>query len=476
MEDRCDSNICMEGEPYVVLKERFERLSEFVAQDAPPCRYRGRPQLFSGAIRNRSMDTTPHEWDRLLVAANAGDGFAIDHIVEARLRGTLPAALREANEDQCFLMWSRDGEYCDDVKEAAAAHDPSEPSAFRDEDVSVLDVRFVDTTSTCSFMGLGVDGCYDINISFHPRSSKPIRVLLREEESEAADDEQDVYEKSKMWEASGYKLIREWTPRSKVASARTRTSFDGRQPTKAHSDNFKGRSVVYTIKTLTERAQGKPPAGSSRGAEADLDVHFGIREPMPDAEDPSPVAKIATSARIVPRQKKGCSSVRIRSTLRIATNAGACSLVDCDSGVQREGGWCNWQFGAHRFECGRSAVQSAGMLPSELRSNSLWLLSTKPVRTMTIVSDNEVSDATEEDKRGIKSKLSRLFSDERAARPPLTSHKSLEVSIASDVAFIDRLEKQGILRRVRKNNASWNKSQADDLKARRASLVASARF
>jgi hypothetical protein len=95
---------------------------------------------------------------------------------------------------------------------------------------------------------------------------------------------------------------------------------------------------------------------------------------------------------------------------------------------------------------------------------------------MHVESNNEVSDASEADKRGLKAKLSRIFSDDKSAKPTLYSQKRLEIYLQGNAAFIDRLERQGVLRRVRKNNMSWNKAQADNLKTRRASLVASARF
>ncbi|GAQ85048.1 hypothetical protein KFL_002190020 [Klebsormidium nitens] len=235
----------------------------------------------------------------------------------------------------------------------------SEPVAFWDEDVSVLDVRFVNASSACSFLGLGLEGDYDISISFHPRSAKPIRVLLMEESgADATDDDPDVLERSKMWESSGYKVLREWTPRSRVSSRRT--SFDGRPPPKAQKDNFKGRSVVYTIRTLSARMQGK----SNKGADSDLDLRLGIREPMPEADDSSLVLKVTTITRVLPRQEKGCTSVRAVSSVRITTSAGARSLVDCDTGSHQVGiferfgnaVYCNWIFGGHTFECGRTAV------------------------------------------------------------------------------------------------------------------------
>jgi hypothetical protein len=426
------------------------------------------------------MDTTQQEWDKLLNAANGGDGFAIDHIVEGRLRGSLPPSLRDAYEAQCFLMWSRDGDYTADLKKAAAAHDPSEPVAFRDDDVSVLDVRFVDASSACSFLGLSLEGDFDISISFHPRSTKPIRVLLREESgADGADDDPDVLERSKMWESSGYKVLREWTPRSRVSFRRT--SFDGRPPPKAQNDNFKGRSVVYTIRTLSARMQGK----SNKGADSDLDVRLGIREPMPEADDSSLVLKVTTIARISPRQEKGGTSVRAVSSVRITTSAGACSLVDCDTGSHQVGiferlgnaVYCNWIFGGHTFECGRTAVVPlTSPAESEFCANSFWLLASKGSRSMHLESNNEVSDASEVDKRGLKAKLSRIFSDDKSAKPTLYSQKRLEIYLQGNAAFIDRLERQGVLRRIRKNNTSWNKTQADNLKTRRASLVASARF
>jgi hypothetical protein len=427
---------------------------------------------FSEARDKRSMETTQQEWDKLLTAANGGNGFAIDHIVEGRLRHALPASLREAYKDQCFLMWSRDGEYADDVKAAAAAHDPTESAAFRDEDVSVLDVRFVDVASACKFIGLGVEGDYDISISFQKRSAKPIRMLLREEEGIGADG--DKFERSKMWEASGFKLVREWTPRSSIASVRSRTSLDGRPPTKAQNENFKGRSVVYAIRTLTQKMQNK----SGRGAEASLEVRFGLREPLPDAEDSSLVVRVSTCGRILTRAEKGCFSIRAASLVRIASTAGACSLIDCDAGGHREGSavYCNWQFGGHMFECGRTAVTPLGSPSAELSTTSFWLLAARVIRTMTIDWDNELTDASEaEDKRGFRAKFLRIFSDNRSARPVL-SHKRMDVCFMGDSTFIDRLERQGILRRVRKNNVSWNKTLTDNMKVHRASMVASARF
>ncbi|GAQ91396.1 hypothetical protein KFL_007780040 [Klebsormidium nitens] len=372
------------------------------------------------------MENASTEWSKVLQAANSGDGFAVDHLVEGKLKGILPAFVEEAFEEQCFLFWSRDGEYTEEIRAACTAHDPLEPAVQRDVDVVVLDVRFIDPSSAHRFLGIGMEGEFAVSVTYHAKSAKSIRVLIWEEDSR---EDGELYVRVRGWEASGFKLVREWTPRTRVSSARTRISF-GKPESERPSILFKGRSVCYTIKTSEQIPQNKSATGVKRG-NVNLTLRVGLREPVVGSEDDLVVMRVQAECIVVPEVGKGVKSVRVRSVCKIGGSQGSCSLVDGNSGHQEEGAtdYCNWKYGGDVFDCGRThLIDSARQTHSLLRPDTLWMLSSKGLQAVTVATEHEMGES--EGKVGIKARLSRLFSDE-SGNKLVTCSRHLRISVRS---------------------------------------------
>lgn len=420
------------------------------------------------------MEPTSTERSKLLQAANSGDGFAVDHMVEAKLKGILPVFIEDAFEELCFLFWSRDGDYTEEIRAACTAHDPFEAAEQRDADVVVLDVRFIDPSSTSKFLGIGLEGEFAMSISFHPRSTKSIRVLIWEEDSRA---DGDLYMRVKGWEASGFKLVREWTPKSRVSSARTRTSFT-RERQEKEPVVFKGRSVAYTIKTLAQTPHNKSSTGVKRG-DVNLTLKIGLREPIMGAEDDLVVMRVQVDCVVTPQVEKGVKSVRIRSVCKINGAQASCSLVDGNSGSHEEGAtdYCNWKYGGDAFDCGRTHLMDAERQTcSPLRPDTLWMLSSKALQSVAVATEHEISAGGGQEKTSIKARLSRMFSEDGDINRLVTCNRYLKIFVVSDMAFLNGLEKACLMCRVRKNNGSWNRTHEQNARARREKLIASARF
>lgn len=420
------------------------------------------------------METTSTEWSKLLQAANSGDGFAVDHLVEGKLKGILPAFVEDAFEEQCFLFWSRDGDYTEEIRAACTAHDPLEAADQRDADVVVLDVRFIDPSSTHRFLGMGLEGEFAFSISFHPKSGKSIRILIWEEDSRI---DGDLYVRVQGWEASGFKLVREWTSRSRVSSARTRTSFS-RQEIAKEPVTFKGRSVSYTIKTLTQTPQRKASTGLKRG-DVSLTLKVGLREPIMGSEDDLVVMRVQAESVVRPQIEKGVKSIRVRSVCKINGSQGSCSLVDGNQGSHEDGAtdYCNWKYGGDAFDCGRThIIDCARQTSSPLKPDTLWMLSSKGLQGVAIMTEHEICESEDREKPGIKARLSRFFSEESTVNKIITCNRHLRISVVSDMAFLNELEKACLMCRFRKNNSSWNKTHQQNVRARREKLIASARF
>lgn len=430
------------------------------------------------------MEVTPEQWSHMFATASHGDGFAVDHIIEGKLNGRLPKHLEDEFEERCFLFWSRDGPYTDEIRASCAMHDPEERAALRDENAARLDVRFIDPSSMLRFIGIGLEGNYDISISFHPESRKAYRVHIREETD---DDEMDLYKKSKLWEATGYKLVREWKVRPRVASVRTigtssmRTSASSAEPADRIS---KGRSVVYTLETVGKTVQNKSGRWLKK-AEVDLTVHMGLREPEVDVKDSASVMKVATLAfaRPLATDAEG-HRVRIASKVDMRSSGGLCSLVDSDvgksNGVLDVMEYRNGQFGDSSFDCGSTDVFDLGTRPGSAHSSStFWVLRSSDVRSFLIKVEHELEEMKGDSNGGLKEKFVRLFSTDAGATSKsrtVVCSRVLKVYVMSDLSFMDYLETAGIMRRIRKNNCSWNKTREVNFTVQRANLVASARF
>ncbi|GAQ91108.1 hypothetical protein KFL_007280070 [Klebsormidium nitens] len=216
------------------------------------------------------------EWGRLIAAANAGDGMAVDHLIDARLKGELPKNEEQAFEESCFLYWFRDGPYSQEARKNATSHDPEESSLSRDKNANRMDFRFVEASHMSRLLGLGLEGSWDVSVTFHPHSPIKVRVHMVEE-PEAP--KVDAYTQSRAWQRSGYKLVREWK-RARVASVRQNPSMQAFQ-----RRGQLARGVSYIIQCFSSTSKG-----SSRGAVADLTLKASLGEA--DGEDPGCSTKV----------------------------------------------------------------------------------------------------------------------------------------------------------------------------------------
>lgn len=154
------------------------------------------------------------EWGQLVAAANSGDGTAVDHLIDARLKNELPPHEEQTFAESCFCYWTRDGPYTKEIRAGAAAHDPEELSSARDANATRMDFRFIEASHMSRLLGIGFEGSWDVSVTFHPHSAIAMRVHMVEEPFDS-----DLYLKSRTWVRSGYKLVREWK-RSRVSSVR----------------------------------------------------------------------------------------------------------------------------------------------------------------------------------------------------------------------------------------------------------------
>jgi hypothetical protein len=417
------------------------------------------------------MNTTDREWSRFLQMANEGDGFAVDHLVEGKLRGCLPSLVEDSFVDQCHVYWTRDSPYTEESKISASIHDIGEATECRDGGAVRMDFRVVDEASMRRLIGIGIDGNFEVSVTFHPNSDKKIRAELREEA--ASRDDLPLLDRVRGWEAIGFKMVREWTQKRKVSSARTIGAFV--PPTE---DFLRGsRAVSYTLIFLPRLMHGKTSKGVKKGI-VESKVVFGLRED-PDAENTKlHVMRLQLFSDFVPTldRKMANENCTIRTNMKIQTGShgafvdGNCEKSDASSVVYTHG-----NFGSPKFDCGQTSSMSVRADPqSSFSCNTLWMLTPGVTERVTIGIEHEMGDECEGEKKVVtRGKMLRWLWD---TPKPSACVKSMHINMDGNFSFMDDLERWGLLRRVRNRNKSWKLDEESKINARKASIVASARF
>ncbi|GAQ89840.1 hypothetical protein KFL_005680070 [Klebsormidium nitens] len=339
------------------------------------------------------------EWSRLVAAASAGDGMAVDHLIEARLKGELPPSEEQAFEESCFLYWFRDGPYSQEARKNATSHDPEESNLSRDKNASRMDFRFIEASHMSRLLGLGLEGSWDVSVTFHPHSSNKVRVHIVEE-PEAP--KVDWYAQSRAWQRSGYKLVREWK-RARVASVRQNLSMQAFQ-----KRGQLARSVSYIIQCFSSTSKG-----TSRSAVADLTLKASLGET--DEEDPGSstnILRVLLSATCTATNELG-GQVSHRGQIDLYGGS-FCSLADWsvkESAKLDVPDSCDAHHGASTLRCNRLDDLSGVGDVSDMQLDTMWLLQDKGMHTFRASVKHELEVARESRKSKLLGRVSRLFQD-----------------------------------------------------------------
>lgn len=136
-----------------------------------------------------------------------------------------------------------DTPYTRESKTDATLHDPEELGTTRDANATRMDFRFIEASHMSRLVGIGMEGSWDVSVTFHPHSRIPLRVLMVEEPARS-----NLYLSSRSWVRNGYKLVREWK-RSRIMSARQHFS-----PLRIEKKGVVSRTVAYTIRCANSQA------------------------------------------------------------------------------------------------------------------------------------------------------------------------------------------------------------------------------
>lgn len=409
------------------------------------------------------MNTSDAEWSRLLSMANEGDGFAVDHLVEGKLRGCLPPLVEDSFDEQCFLYWTRDSLYTEEVRKSASCHDMEESEEVRDRDTVRIEFRLVDEKAMRRLIGIGLEGSYEVSVSFHPHSQKKVRVELQEELEEKGG--MPLLSKVRAWEAMGFKMVRDWAQRRRTSSVRTLKTLHPQ----ATAEQVQSRGVWYSLLTLPVTLNGR--SKSHKKGLVKNRFFFGLREDPDDERSTLHVMRLKVTTDFFSNPGSATNDTCIQSRMKIQTST-KCELVDgecsrSESGVE----YSNGTFGSTSFDCGKT--DNLGK-DSSFSCDTLWMLTPGVSERVTVGIEYELGVGPETEARGF-TKLNLLKWLCNSSRKSISS-RTLSWTIDGSFGFMDDLKRSGRLRRVRNTNRSWKLSEESKLNARKASIIASARF
>jgi hypothetical protein len=410
------------------------------------------------------------EWGQLVAAANDGDGPAVDHLIDARLKNELPPSEEQIFAESCFCYWTRDGPYTKDSRTGAAAHDPGELSSARDANATRMDFRFIEASHMSRLLGIGFEGSWDVSVTFHPHSTTTVRIHMVEEQREKGEKGTDLYSTVRSWVRSGYKLVREWK-RSRVSSMRQNFS--------AYRKGFVARKVVYSVRCVSAQtlSDKHSPKGAIQSVASGLTMRMALSESpsMPESSGGSGrdgagnVLQVSTCAVCTVGTSNSGDSFAHRVQLDLYGGS-CCNLADWGSDANDS---IDAQHGASTLRCIRSEVLNSSADVSEMQVNTAWLLSAKGIHTFraSVHHDMELTDAKKVKGFG---RVTRFFKDRQNSAPTSTSlavSNTLSMYVTCDLEFADFLNKLGVMRRVRDGSLCSNQSIQ-----RLGSVGASARF
>lgn len=370
------------------------------------------------------------DWGRLFSAANAGDPLAIDHLIDARLKGELPHNDAQTFEESCFMYWIKDSVFTQEAKMNAALHDSQESDHLnRDKNATCIQLRFIEAAHMSRLLGLGLNGNWDISVTFHPHSHLKIRVHMVEEAPAAG--QADMHARSRAWQRAGFKLVREWK-RTRVASVRQFASLRLMRP------SLDARNVTYSILCATKTAT----SNNDRSASSALRIDASLSEVV---EDQSKVFRVSVSA-ICSASNGGTGKVNHTGQLDLYGGS-FCSLADWNSTDMSDS--VDAQHGGTTFRCTRSEeLQSAAEI-SEMSIGTVWLLQSTGMHTFRASVRHELENSSLPRKGKLLSRVSRLFRDSGSAAAVMSLSNALSVYVTCDLSFADFLTKLGVMRRVR---------------------------
>lgn len=406
------------------------------------------------------------EWGQLVAAANSGDGTAVDHLIDARLKNELPPREEQTFAESCFLYWTRDGAYTRESKTSAAAHEPEELSSARDFNATRMDFRFIEASHMSRLLGIGFEGSWDVSVTFHPHSAIAVRILMIEEQGGGGGEgngQQELYSKTRSWVRSGYKLVREWK-RARVSSVRQNFASS-----KQDKKGLISRQVVYTVRSAN--AQALAPKKVIESIASGLTLRLSLSEsPLGAGEDaPTSVLRIATSAVCTAGSTSSCNSVYHRGQLDLYGGS-FCSLADWSTRADATDS-IDAQHGASTLRCVRSETLSSTSEVSEMELSTVWLLHARGMHTFRASVNHELSTETSAKTGKLFGRMARVFKDSRDKSTCLSVSHSISMYVTCELDFADFLNKLGVMRRVRDGALSSNKSVQ-----RLSTVGASARF
>lgn len=401
------------------------------------------------------------EWGKLIGAANTGNGMAVDHLIDARLKNELPPNEAQSFAESCFMYWMRDEPYTKEDRETASLHDPEEAPTTRDAQATRMDFRFIEAAHMARLLGVGLEGVWDVSVTFHPYSSTTVRVNFVQQAKEAA-SEDGLYSRTRLWMRSGYKLVREWK-RARITSAR-QTFSDPRFERKAAAS----RCVPYRVRCLTSQEmlpKGNPVQSAASGLTLRIClVDSGVAEEIGSSAN---VLRVAAEAVCTASSVGGLQGgVLYRGQLDLYGGS-FCSLADWSS--RDDGDSIDAQHGDSTIRCIRSEALSGAAEVSDIQLSTCWLLQAKGMHTFRASVRHEIEPGSAVAKEGrILGRMKRLFRETAAKTGALVINDSISIYVSCDLDFAHFLHKLGMMRRVR--------DSASTLVKRSSVVGASARF
>ena len=406
---------------------------------------------------------SPEEWSRILTSANEHDGFAIDTLIKGKLNGVLSDEADYEFEQRCFLSWIKDGNFDGDMEELCKLQTFAESTEERDDNASRLDVRFVDPRSMARFIGIGLEGDFEVSITYHPNSEKPTRVYLRELERVS---DADLQARVDSWEDRGYKQCREWMPRpsssKRAASSSLKSLSDLISP-------LKGRVVTYWIQFASVEVPFKSSRiAGSKETLADLTLRMSLREPAADGTDTDGLMKISVLSTVTPLQVGAFESFSVVSKIEIRGAQNMCKFVDGRidqaSAEARTADYCNGKHGDSSFDCGRTDMFSTrDREGSDLSVDTFWMVSARSMKSLQVKSQHILEDVKVDETGGLKEILSKdPLASEVGSMKVLRAWRVETIKIMTDLLFMDYLRKACISSRIRNSNTSWKERKEDE--------------
>jgi hypothetical protein len=372
------------------------------------------------------------DWGRLIGAANAGDSLATDHLIDAFLKGELPEQEEQTFEESCVMYWVKDAPYSHEAKTNAMSHDSQESSINRDKNASCMHFRFTEAAHMSRLLGLGLQGFWEVSVTFHPHSHLKIRVHMVEEEPRA---QPDLYAKTRAWQRAGFKIVREWK-RLRIISVRQHFPS---QPLQRPS--LDARNVTYSILCASKTTTSEDAASGLR-----IDAALSTGE---GDEQATNVFRVSASAIFTAANASAGKGVCHKGELNLYGGS-FCSLADWQSKEDpntemRDS--IDAHHGATTFRCTRSEAMQSATDISEMSIETVWLLHSTGMHTFRASVQHEL-EILKRPQGKLLSRVSRLFRDSTTAAVVSLSH-SLSIYVTCDLSFADFLTKLGVMRRVR---------------------------